>query len=411
MALALMRATVNEHLSHPIAMDDAHATAPSDVIFTFAFTAWSVAAERGFAFSEDRLAIALIGHPRTRLVLICDPLRSAPRKLVRSLLHRSRTSFPTRDTASHYAPLRLRRHDQTSPVQLECEYAAYERRIRNVALRRGLERPAIITGNPLLAGYGDFSWAGPVTYYGWDDWTAYEPRRRWWPAFEDAFARLRGANRRVVAVTDNILRVIASTGECAVVPNGIDLGEWETLPRPPHQFADLPSPRLLYLGSLDSRIDVRQLRAVSEAFPGASITLFGPLLDPQHLAQLQDCHNVRIKGRVGRRDVAGIIAGADVGLIPHVRSALTEAMSPLKLYEYLAGGLPVAAVDLPGIAGVSDRVSLVPPGDDLVPAVRRALARGRASEAQRRAFVSENSWDHRFDRLLDVALAPAASAA
>ena len=30
-----------------------------------------------------------------------------------------------------------------------------------------------------------------------------------------------------------------------------------------------------------------------------------------------------------------------MGLIPHVRTPLTEAMSPLKLYEYLAAGRPI----------------------------------------------------------------------
>jgi hypothetical protein len=43
-------------------------------------------------------------------------------------------------------------------------------------------------------------------------------------------------------------------------------------------------------------------------------------------------------------------------------TALTEAMSPLNPYEYLAGGRPVAAVDLPPIAGVDGRVALAPVG-------------------------------------------------
>jgi hypothetical protein len=101
-----------------------------------------------------------------------------------------------------------------------------------------------------------------------------------------------------------------------------------------------------------------------------------------------------------------MMAAADVGLIPHVRSPLTEAMSPLKLYEYLAGGLPVAAVDLPGIAGISDRVTLIPPGGDMACGVRRALRAGRSLDEERLAFVSDNSWEQRFDGLLDIALAP-----
>ena len=97
-----------------------------------------------------------------------------------------------------------------------------------------------------------------------------------------------------------------------------------------------------------------------------------------------------------------MIAAADVGLVPHVRTPLTEAMSPLKLYEYLAGGLPVAAVDLPPIRGVDARVVLAPVGGDMVPArCAGALALGRAPEPERLAFVREHSWARRFDDLLD----------
>jgi hypothetical protein len=81
-------------------------------------------------------------------------------------------------------------------------------------------------------------------------------------------------------------------------------------------------------------------------------------------------------------------------------------MSPLKLYEYLAAGLPVAAVDLPAIASVSPtRTALAHGADDFVAAVDRALELGRASEADRLAFIHANTWERRFEHLLDLALA------
>ena len=315
------------------------------------------------------------------------------------------SQFPTGSLVAHHAPLRLRSEDPGHPEAMSRAYAAYERGIRRVALQRGLEHPAVVTANPLLAGFGDFSWAGPVTYYAWDDWAASPPLRRWWPSYSDAFARVREKQRRVVAVSTAIIDRIAPTAAHAVVPNGVDACEWKRLPPPPAWFARRPSPRLLYVGSLESRIDTQQLRGLATAFPSGSVTLVGPLLDEAHFASLRDIPNVMIHPRVSRSDIPGLLAHADVGLIPHVRSRLTEAMSPLKLYEYLAAGRPVAAVDLPGIAGVSDRVVTVPPSKDMVPAVRRALALGGQSESDRLSFVEQNSWEQRFEALLDIALA------
>ena len=256
----------------------------------------------------------------------------------------------------------------------------------------------------MLAGFGDFGWAGPVTYYAWDDWTASQPHRRWWPVYEQAFARLRDRGRGVCAVSDTVLSRIAPTGPIAVVPNGIDPAEWLELPSPPAWFSARPGPRLLYVGSLDHRVDVDQVSRLAAAFPAGSVTLVGELIEPDHYAPLAALTNVEIHPRVARRELTGLVAAADVCLIPHVRNAMTEAMSPLKLYEYLAGGRPVAAVDLPGIAGVDPRVQLVTPGADLAPAVQRALATGPASEPERRRFVAAHAWERRFDRILELVL-------
>lgn len=380
-------------------------TTGPDLVFTFAGTSWSGAAARGFSFTEDRFAAALTGHPRVGRVLVCDPFRSTPRKLARALLGRADTPFPVSERAAQHSPLRLRRYDPTSIRAVKRTYAAYEQGVRRAALRQGFERPVIVTANPLLAGFGDFGWAGPVTYYGWDDVVAYEPRRRWLKADLEAYRRIRANRRRVVAVTSEIIDRISPTGPHAVVPNAVNEEEWLEPTEPPRWFAELPSPRLLYVGSLQSRIDVEQIRTLAAAFPEGSIALVGPLQEPAHFAPLRDIPNVHIRPAVPRSAVTGLIGHAQVGLIPHVRSALTEAMSPLKLYEYLAGGLPVVAVDLPGIAGISNRVLLVPPGGEMEGAVRRALLLGREREDRRLAFVAEHSWARRFDSLLDIALA------
>lgn len=375
-----------------------------DVVFTLGFNSWSSAAAAGFSFPEERLAAALVDDPRVEHLLVCDPLRSAARKLARAILGRSGSPFIPTATAAHHGPVRLRRADPVEAADVERVYQRYERGIRRAAVRQGLKRPVIVTGNPLLAGFGDFAWAGPITYYAWDDWTASEPLRRWWPVYEQAFARLRDQRRGVVAVSDAIIERIAPTGPHAIVRNGIDPAEWARLPAPPRWFSELPGPRLLYVGSLESRLDIGQITRLAGAFRAGSIALVGRMHDPAHFAPLRVLPNVVIHPAVARTDVPALVGHADVGIIPHVRSRLTEAMSPLKLYEYLAGGRPVAAVELPGIVGVSDRVFIASLGGDLVTATRRALAAGPASEHERMAFVAENSWARRFDALLELAL-------
>jgi glycosyltransferase involved in cell wall biosynthesis len=372
-----------------------------DVIFTFFHTSWAHGVKHGLTFPDDRLADTLLRHPHVERLLIVNPYRSVAGKLTARFRRPDDPAFPTTATRHLHEPLRLRRTDPPHP---ERSIARYEAAIHRAARRYGLQRPAIITAHPLVAGFGDFGWAGPVTYYAWDDWSASAPHRQWWPAYDRAYERIRATGRRVISISNKALARVGPTGPSAVIPNGVQPEEWQDLGSPPGWFAAKPHPRLLYVGSLDHRVDVGQARTVAGAFPQGSLTLVGTMLDEARFAPLRDVANVEIHPPVPRPEIVRLIGAADACLVPHARNALTEAMSPLKLFEYLAGGRPVAAVDLPPIAAVQGSVVLVPPGGDFADATRRALAIGPASEPDRLAFVAANSWASRFEDLLAIAL-------
>jgi glycosyltransferase involved in cell wall biosynthesis len=190
-----------------------------------------------------------------------------------------------------------------------------------------------------------------------------------------------------------------------VIPNGIDPDEWLAPAEAPRWFRELPGPKLLYVGTLDPRVEVEGVAAVADAYPTSSVVLVGRCPDPEHYASIRELPNVTIAPPVDRAELTALVAAADVGLIPHVRDAQTEAMSPLKLYEYLAAGLPVASVDLPGVSSVCpERIALAQGAEDFAGAVGRALELGRWNDADRYRFIRDNAWERRFELLLDVAL-------
>jgi teichuronic acid biosynthesis glycosyltransferase TuaH len=400
-----MRST--DALARPSRPSQPQAAAGRDAAYVFSSITWHAAQRRGMAASEDRLVQTLLDHAGVARLLVCEPFRSAPIRLARRPFERGATPFPASERAALCSPMRLRRRDPVDLAALERTCAAYERWMRRSAARLGLERPALIVGHPILAGFGRFDWAGPVTFYAIDDWTSYPPNRAWWPAYHAAIARVREHGRRVAAVSAEIVERIAPSGPSLVVPNGIDPDEWLAPGPAPRWFADRPGPRLLYVGSLDGRLDVELIVAAARAVPQGSVTLVGPVLDAQHLAPLRDVPNVAIRPPVGRAEVVSLIAAAEACLIPHARTPLTEGMSPLKLYEYLAGGRPVAASSLPPIAGVAHpRVALADDGPEaFAEAVRRALAIGPAAADERLRFLRDNAWRRRHEALLRLAFA------
>lgn len=377
---------------------------PPDLVLGFtAFDSWESAVGRHHLMPMDRLVQRALGDRGVGRVLVADPFRSAPILAARRVLG-SRVAFPEAEGRGHVAPGRLLRRDPTDRSGLERTYAAYDRALHQAGRKLGLRSPTVITANPFVAAYSPMEWARSVTYYAWDDWSGYPPQRKWWDAYESAYAEIRRNGRGVCAVSSPLLDRVAPTGPGAVVPNGIEADLWRPQATAPGWMADLPRPILLYTGSIDSRLDMDLLAAAAGAVPEGTVLIIGHVTEPDAVASLASVENVVVHAPVDHGSVPSVVAGCDVGLVPHRRTRLTESMSPLKLYEFLAGGLPVVAVDLVPMRGVDPHVLLVDSPEAFAGAVATSLETGRMSEEVRSAFVEANSWSDRTGRLLEFAL-------
>jgi teichuronic acid biosynthesis glycosyltransferase TuaH len=375
------------------------------VIFTFDDVTWDAAQRRGMNFSQDQVLLGLMEDPAVERLLVSNRPRSAPIVAVKDRIRRP-VPFPETEGRRLRQPLRLRRDDPTGVRALRRHYAVWERRLRRDADAFGLERPAIVTSQAFVAAFCELDWAGPVTYVAIDDFSAHPSYRRWRDDYLAAFAEISRRRRRLIAVSKAIVDKVDPRGPALVLPNAVDPELWGERPAVPGWLASRPGPRLLYVGTLDSRLDVESARDVARAWPDGSLILVGPLEDRAHLAPLIAEPNVFHHGAVAHAEVPAIVAGADACLIPHHRTDLTVAMSPLKLYEYLAAGRPVAVTDLEPMSAVEGPVFRVAPGGDFRPAVAAALEAGPMTEAERRRFIAANAWPSRRARALEFALAP-----
>lgn len=116
-----------------------------------------------------------------------------------------------------------------------------------------------------------------------------------------------------------------------------------------------------------------------------------------------------VTGAVPHDRVPGLLAGAQIGVVPYPADAPTY-FSPLKLFEYLAAGLAVVAADIPGVRDAAGDVAvLVPPGDPaaLAAAVAALVAdpdrRARLGAAGRATVLARHTWAQRARRVLALA--------
>ena len=171
----------------------------------------------------------------------------------------------------------------------------------------------------------------------------------------------------------------------------------------------LPRPRVVFTGAVvATKLDVPLLVALARARPQWSFALVGPVGpgDPRtDVSALAAEPNVHLLGRRAYEELPGVLRGADVGLIPYARNELTDGIFPMKVYEYLAAGLPVVATQLPSIVGVAE-VATAGDAAGLAALLDSALGHdGPARRAERSRAAEAHSWDA---RLAEIAAAVAA---
>ena len=222
---------------------------------------------------------------------------------------------------------------------------------------------------------------------------------------------------RLVVVTPQLAdwaRRETRHGRIAVIPNGANTELFQPgASAPPGQ----PSPYVIFFGTLArwQGIDTL-LTAVRHPDwpPGVRLLVAGDGVErPAVEAAAAADPNVVYLGRLPQDEVARLTAGSLAGLIPKndIAGHSKTGLSPLKLYETLACGVPVILTDVPGQADLVREVGagLVVPLDDPV-AIARAVAYLAAHDADRTtmgrrgrdAIVREHSWDRRAEMTSDL---------
>jgi glycosyltransferase involved in cell wall biosynthesis len=205
-------------------------------------------------------------------------------------------------------------------------------------------------------------------------------------------ARLRGLSANVIEAPN-----VADTDlfAAALHPGPLDAA-----------MAALPAPRIVFTGAIVSiKLDMALLAELARLRPQWSIAMVGPVGpgDPHtDVSLLRAEPNIHLLGARTYTQLPEVLRAADVGLIPYARNELTESIFPMKIYEYLAAGLPVVATPLPALAGITD-VASAPNATGIAALLDEALTQNsEALRAARSQRAATHSWE---ERLTEIAAA------
>ena len=307
-----------------------------------------------------------------------------------------------------------------SPLALPWPTSALARRWNRAALRTGLalatrwaglSPKTLWTYSPLSAEVLDLQGFGRVVYHAVDDIAAQ-------PAMPAALIRraegelVRRAD--VVFATSPSLQArhaAAGARRSIFLPNVADPDHFGAAltpgAPPPPDLATLPEPRIAFVGAVSGyKLDFALLRAVAKARPGYSFVLIGPLgegdarSDPSPLRGVPNLH------LLGPRSYAALpayLAGCQAAMLPAATNAYTEAMFPMKFFEYLGAGLPVVTTPLPALADYAELALVAAPDPPaFAAALDFALAGAGPPLSARLAAARRHTYAGRTREMLEV---------
>lgn len=172
----------------------------------------------------------------------------------------------------------------------------------------------------------------------------------------------------------------------------------------PEDVVRLKKPIIGYYGFIsEDWIDFELLNSMAAEHPEWSLVLIGKT--KVDLTTLLKHRNIYFLGVKPFEKLPCYNQAFDVAIIPFIINELTRSSNPLKLFEYLASGLPVISVNIPEVARYTEIVKVADNHLEFIKMTEQALKENSKEERYRRSdLVKNETWTNRIEMLSGIIL-------
>ena len=268
------------------------------------------------------------------------------------------------------------------------------RAVSGMMARLGMNDPIFVATVPNASEYPELLNGRKVVYYCVDDFSL-------WPGLDadvvrEMEARLIARADCLIAVSETLFQRLSKSGKPArLLTHGVDLEMFSTaaaseLPC----LSDIPRPRVGFFGLIDGRMDWELLMPLAKQMPEVSFVFAGPV--DASAGELPRSENMHFVGRVAYRKLPEFVAGLESLMLPYRTGALAEALSPLKLKEYLATGKPIVISPIGEARQWSGAMSIASTVEEWSDALQSRSRGGDSAEYSRATIdLSRDSWEQK----------------
>lgn len=178
--------------------------------------------------------------------------------------------------------------------------------------------------------------------------------------------------------------------------------------RIPADLLAIPKPRIGFVGAISPyKLDFALIRKLAVIRPNLHFVLIGAIGEGQPGCShdlLMGVSNLHILGPRPYGDLPGYLKGFDIGIIPAPINIYTQAMFPMKFFEYLSAGLPVVSTRLDSLLEYSSLSNLCDPNAESFSfAIDRVLATNHIRSDTPISSLGKNYISRTMDMLAKIA--------
>lgn len=155
-----------------------------------------------------------------------------------------------------------------------------------------------------------------------------------------------------------------------------------------------------FIGSLQSWVNYNLIKEMALELPEYGFALVGPEYYPADI--LKTVPNIHFLGYKKYNTLLHYVKNFDVGIVPFQVRDLTHSSNPIKMYEYLAAGVPVVATPIQECRALEPYVRTAVTAGESVRKIKEAILSAKNEKEKYIQIAVANSWSQRVKDILSI---------
>ncbi|MED4590146.1 glycosyltransferase [Priestia flexa] len=183
-----------------------------------------------------------------------------------------------------------------------------------------------------------------------------------------------------------------------LVENGVDFKHFAEPQLKPEFYETLEGIKAVYAGAIDDRLDLESIVKLAKENFNINVIVIGPIEDYEILQRYSNLKNLHFLGPIKYKELPAYLQHSDIALLPLSNHKANNGRSPMKLYEYLATGLPVVTKKTEELLHRNEEYVFF--YEDISIEVRKLISMQLLKE-QVKAGVEKYSWNSKADNIIN----------